>query len=279
MTLSPIISAQGSKLLLEVTIIDNFSYISLIKLKKRFASRFSIGVCPISSIIMRLDFIILLILYSEVFWISAVFSSFMRLVILSKHTLYPFSTAATPKAMDKCFFPMPGVIAVIQTSGTRLNFHPHLHVLLTEGGKTKDGAFHPVKSFNDALIRELFTCEVFSLLLREKLIGLSLVQRILRWQYTGFKVHSKVRAKTNKEAERVGKYMIRPLLSLQRLSFDESEGKVRYQYDKHGKDEEQMDYLEFIARVTSHIPDKGHVMVRYYGLYSNAHRGKKRKAQ
>jgi hypothetical protein len=40
---------------------------------------------------------------------------------------------------------------------------------------------------------------------------------------------------------------------------------------------ETMDYLEFIARVTSHIPDKGQVMVRYYGLYANAHRGKVRK--
>ena len=38
-----------------------------------------------------------------------------------------------------------------------------------------------------------------------------------------------------------------------------------------------MDYLEFIARVTSHIPDKGQVMVRYYGLYANAHRRKMRK--
>jgi hypothetical protein len=36
-----------------------------------------------------------------------------------------------------------------------------------------------------------------------------------------------------------------------------------------------MDYLEFIARLTSHIPNKGQVMVRYY---SNAHRGKMRKA-
>ena len=27
-----------------------------------------------------------------------------------------------------------------------------------------------------------------------------------------------------------------------------------------------------------HIPDKGQVMVRYYGLYANAHRGKVRKA-
>lgn len=40
-----------------------------------------------------------------------------------------------------------------------------------------------------------------------------------------------------------------------------------------------MDYLEFIARVTFHIPDKGQVMIRYYGLYSNAHRGKRRKAK
>ena len=39
-----------------------------------------------------------------------------------------------------------------------------------------------------------------------------------------------------------------------------------------------MDYLEFIARVTSHIPDKGQVTVRYYGLYANAHRGKVKKA-
>ena len=40
-----------------------------------------------------------------------------------------------------------------------------------------------------------------------------------------------------------------------------------------------MDYLEFIARVTTHIPDKGQIMIHYYGLYSNAHRGKMRKAE
>jgi hypothetical protein len=116
------------------------------------------------------------------------------------------------------------------------------------------------------------------LLLRKKLIGLLLVQKILRWRHTGFNVHSKIKAQTKREAERVGKYMIRPLLSLKRLFFDEKAGKVRYQYSRHGSQEESMDYLEFIARVTSHIPDKGQVMVRYYGLYSNAHRGKMRKA-
>ncbi|MGQ9471378.1 MAG: hypothetical protein ACUVR0_06780 [Candidatus Aminicenantales bacterium] len=34
-------------------------------------------------------------------------------------------------------------------------------------------------------------------------------------------VHRRVRAKTKTEAEQVGKYMIRPFLSLERLSLDE----------------------------------------------------------
>ena len=82
-------------------------------------------------------------------------------------------------------------------------------------------------------------------------------------------MHSKVRTETKEDAERVGKYMIRPILSLKRLSLHE--GQVVYQYGKHSSETESMDYMEFIARVTSHIPDKGQVMVRYYGLYANAH--------
>ena len=38
-----------------------------------------------------------------------------------------------------------------------------------------------------------------------------------------------------------------------------------------------MDYLEFIARVISHIPEKHQVMIRYFGVYANAHRRKMRK--
>ena len=72
--------------------------------------------------------------------------------------------------------------------------------------------------------------------------------------------------------------MIRPLLSLERLSFSEKEGQVRYRYGKDAKEVERMDSLEFIARVTSHIPDKGQVTVRYFGLYAKAHRGKVKKA-
>ena len=48
--------------------------------------------------------------------------------------------------------------------------------------------------------------------------------------HRGFNLHSKVRTRTREEAERVDKYMIRAILSLKKLSFDETEGNVSYQY-------------------------------------------------
>jgi len=83
-----------------------------------------------------------------------------------------------------------------------------------------------------------------------------------------FNVHSKVRAESKEEAERVSKYMIRPVLSLRRLSLDEAKGQVIYQYGKHSGETEHMDYLsafghaqaglEFVARLPliSLIKDK-----------------------
>jgi hypothetical protein len=65
--------------------------------------------------------------------------------------------------------------------------------------------------------------------------------------------------------------MVRPILALDRLLFLEHEGKVGYRHGQNGAELETMDYLEFIARVTSHIPDKGQVMVRYYGLCKAQH--------
>jgi len=194
------------------------------------------------------------------------------LCLCGKQALRKYLQAAIGKEIT------PGIIAVIQSFGSKINLHPHLHFLLTEGGEVQDEHFHKFSRFDDSLIAKFFSREVFSMLLHEGLINLELVQKILSWLHTGFNVHTKVMAKTRKDAESVGKYMIRPILSLQRLSFDETEGQLLYQYDKGKLKTERMDYLEFIARVTSHIPDKGQVMIRYYGLYSNAHRGKMRKA-
>jgi len=122
----------------------------------------------------------------------------------------------------------------------------------------EDGYFRPI-------VRE-----VLRLLVDKGLLSPEWAERILSWRHTGFNVHSRVRAKTKAEAERVGKYMVRPVLALARLSFLEAEGKVGYRHGPEGTELERMDYLELIARVVSHIPDKGQVMVRTYGLFTNA---------
>jgi hypothetical protein len=172
---------------------------------------------------------------------------------------------------------MPGVVAVIQTFGNRLNFHPHLHMLVTEGGLTGAGSFLSIPVFDDAALTRIFAHEVLSLLVSRELLSPEIREKILSWRHSGFNTHSKVRTTTLEDARMVARYMAKPILALWRLSFNEEEGKVIYQYGDSDAERVEMDYLEFIARVTAHIPDKGQVMIRYYGLYSNAHRGKEKK--
>ena len=172
----------------------------------------------------------------------------------------------------------PGVIAAIQTFGDRINLHVHLHFLVTEGSVDEAGVFHQIPRIDDSRLAEIFASEVLADLVRKELLSPEWAERVLSWRHTGFNVHSLVRTKTKQEAERVGKYMIRPLLALEWLTFLEPEGKVGYRWGRDTAGLETMDYLEFIARMTSHIPDKRQVMVRYYGLYVNAHRGKAKKA-
>jgi len=59
--------------------------------------------------------------------------------------------------------------------------------------------------------RSGFAREVLRLLVDRELLSTEWVERILSWRHSGFNVHSRVRARTKIEAERVGKYMVHPL--------------------------------------------------------------------
>ena len=43
---------------------------------------------------------------------------------------------------------IPGAIGFVQTAGELLNFHPHIHVLVTDGGFRPDGTFRPLAWFD-----------------------------------------------------------------------------------------------------------------------------------
>jgi len=66
---------------------------------------------------------------------------------------------------------MPGVIAAIQTFGNRMNLHPSLHFLVTEGGVDKAGLFHKISRFNDSRLAKLFSREVLVELVGRELLS------------------------------------------------------------------------------------------------------------
>jgi hypothetical protein len=57
-------------------------------------------------------------------------------------------------------------VAVIQTFRARINFHPYLHFLVTEGGVDEAGAFRRLNSFDDARLAALFARGVLGFLVR-----------------------------------------------------------------------------------------------------------------
>jgi len=70
-------------------------------------------------------------------------------------------------------------------------------------------------------------------------------------------------------------------VALGRLEYDEKQSAVTYHSDKPSgptAGSETTDALEFLAKLTSHIPNKGQVLQRYYGWYSSRQRGTRRKA-
>jgi hypothetical protein len=83
----------------------------------------------------------------------------------------------------------PGVIAVLQSFGDRINLHVHLHFLVTEGGVDEAGVFHKIPGIDDTRLEEIFAREVLRLLGGRKLLSPEWAEKILAWPHSGFNVH------------------------------------------------------------------------------------------
>jgi hypothetical protein len=46
--------------------------------------------------------------------------------------------------------------------------------------------------FSDGLLAQIFSREVFALLLKEELVSQALVEKIMGWRHSGFSVHSRI---------------------------------------------------------------------------------------
>ncbi len=152
-----------------------------------------------------------------------------------------------------------GIVACLQTHGSRANWHPHLHLLVTDGGFRPDGMFVSWPVHDTARLTEAFRRAVLRVFVRLTLFDEDQAAGMLTWPHSGFHVHTAVWVpeKDRAFATRLARYCARSPVALERLTCDRAAKAVSYRSDKSEgptAGTETVDPLEFLARVLVHIP-------------------------
>lgn len=109
-------------------------------------------------------------------------------------------------------------------------------------------------------------------LLREELITHERVELLSSWRHSGFSVHNSVYLPPSDQQaiEALVRYMTRPPVSLARLRLLPGKDQVLH-FPKTGGDDpgstrpEQVDAMDYVARVLAQIPPPRKHLVRYHG--------------
>ena len=177
----------------------------------------------------------------------------------------------------------PGVVAVIQTFGSTINFHPHIHALVSRGGWTEGGQWIPVPWVDANAAELLFRHKVFSLLRKAGLIDEERIALLLSWKHSGFSVHNSVSVQPDDAGatERLVRYLMRAPVSQERLEIDPDLEQVRLR-PKAGADDgrpedevERLDPDEAVAPIIAQVPEPKKHLIHSYGHYANAARAKR----
>jgi len=180
---------------------------------------------------------------------------------------------------------LPGMIAVVQTFGDDLSWHPHVHALVTRGGWNRAGQWVGVPFVDGEAAALVLRHRVFSLLRGEGLLSEERIRLLLSWRHSGFSVHTAVTVPPDDRdgLERLARYLLRPPVSLERLLLDEHAqtmaygARARSGLQPNAAPAAPIDPKEFLARVVMHIPDPRRHTIRYYGAYSSVVRARRRR--
>jgi len=115
-----------------------------------------------------------------------------------------------------------GIVACLQTHGSRANWHPHRHLLVTDGGFRPDGTFVSCPVHNPARLTEAFRRAVLRLFVRLTLFDEDQAAGMLTWPRSGFHVHTTVWVPDDDRAfaTRLARYCARNPVALERLTYD-----------------------------------------------------------
>lgn len=178
-----------------------------------------------------------------------------------------------------------GITSVLHTWGQTLEFHPHIHSIVTGGGIFNNKWIESKKEY-------LFKVQVLSALFRGKFLAM-LKESDLQFpkdkQYLKEKIHfnkfleplyqktwityiEPPKGKPENVIEYIGRYSFRVAISNDRIK-DISNGEVTFEY-KDYKDESKIKTMtlsaeEFIRRFLLHVLPSRFTKIRHYGLLSN----------
>ncbi len=162
---------------------------------------------------------------------------------------------------------VPGVIVAIKTFGDLVNFHPHLHAIVSEGLFSANGWLYVVPSIDLKKLEQLFRHKVLTLLRREGKIDDALIKKVLGWRHSGFSIHHEVRIDRQDQQgrEKLAQYILRAPFSQQKMRYHAKSRTVIYRSKLHRvlkRNFEVFPVLDWIAALTAHLPNKGEHLVR-----------------
>jgi Putative transposase len=82
-----------------------------------------------------------------------------------------------------------GIVVSVATSGDLLQWHVHLHVLVTDGAFSDDGTFHPLAASDAEALMRLFRERLLARLVEKHAISQELARKLLAWRQPGFSAH------------------------------------------------------------------------------------------
>jgi hypothetical protein len=131
-----------------------------------------------------------------------------------------------------------GIVACSQTHGSRANWHPHLHLLVTDGGFRSDGTFVSWPAHDTARLTEPFRRAVLRLFVRLDLFDEDQAAGMLTWPHSGCHGHTAVwvPAVDRAVAARLARDCARNPVARERRPYDRAAKAVTYLSDGWHRD-------------------------------------------
>lgn len=171
---------------------------------------------------------------------------------------------------------VPGAVVAIQTFGDfPLRFHPHMHILVSDGCFHENNMFSVSSIVATKTLGHIFRHNVLKMLLKKDKVTQDMIALLDKWRHSGFNVFSgpRILPGQKESMENLARYINRASFSQGRVTYIPHEAKVIY-HSKDGKEEKIFDALEWLAAMCSHVPNKGDPALRdYYGHCSPASSG------